>query len=56
MKSPFPYLTVLLLACLATIHAADTPPQPATTNNAAIPAAKKEQPDFDNMDADAQVV
>ena len=44
-----------VLTCLATIDAADTPPQPATTNNAAIPAAKKEQPDFDNMDADAQV-
>ena len=55
MKSPFAYLTVLLLAGLGTIHAADTPPQPATTNEAAAPAAKKEQPDFDSMDADAQV-
>ncbi len=55
MKSPFPALTVLLLAGLVTIHAADPPPQPATTNPAAIPAAKKAQPDFDNMDADAHV-
>ena len=55
VKSPFPYLAVLLLAGLVTIHAADPTPRPATTNPAAIPEAKKAQPDFDNMDADAHV-
>ena len=55
MKPPLPFLAVLLLACLGAIHAADTPPQPATINKAATPSAKKTQPDFTNMGADAQV-
>ena len=55
MKSPFSYFTVLLLACLASIHAADTPAQPAATNQAATPAAKQEPFEFDKQDAAAHL-
>ena len=53
MKSPFPALILLLLAALGAIHAAETPAQPAATGATATPAASKEPPDFDNMDAGA---
>ncbi|MFN0125568.1 MAG: glycoside hydrolase family 32 protein [Verrucomicrobiales bacterium] len=55
MTSPFPYLTILLLATLGTIHAADAPPQPATNDKAAAPADKQKPPDFDKSDAAAHL-
>lgn len=55
MTSPFPYLTILLLATLGAIHAADTPPQPATNDKAATREALKQPFEFDKMDADAHL-
>ena len=55
MTSPFPYLTILLLATLGAIHAADTLPQPATNDKAATREALKQPFEFDKMDADAHV-
>lgn len=55
MKSPFSYFTVLLLACLASIHAADTPAQPAATIPTTTPAAKQEPFEFDKQDSAAHL-
>jgi hypothetical protein len=55
MKSPFSYFTVLLLACLASIHAADALAQPAATIPKTTPAAKQEPFEFDKQDSAAHV-
>lgn len=55
MKTLFRVVIVLLLVAPAAMHAADLTPQPATTNPTATPAAKTARPDFDRMDADAQM-
>ena len=53
MKSPFPYLAILLFANLATIHADDAPSPPANTSKPATPEVKIEPFDFDKEDANA---
>ena len=53
MRFPLYYLAILLFAGQGTIHAADTPPQPANAGKPSAPEVTPKPFDFDKEDADA---